>query len=388
MDTPLIGRRYRLLDRLGVGGMATVWRARDERSRETVAVKRLHPHVVSDPAARARLEREAAALRTVDHPAIVRPRELVEDPEAPVLVMDLAAGRPLDQRIAQGPLLPGEAVAITTIVADALAAAHEQAIVHRDIKPSNILVDSHGAVHLVDFGIAALVDDPADALTVPAQLIGTLRYTPPERLAGEPATPRSDVWALGAVLYEMLTGRPAVAAGDPAGAVVASQTLPGDLDALPAGLAPIVARAMAPDPAARFADAAAFRDALTELEAPVDPDAATQAIAVPRLATGEDRDARPSPATGPVAVQRPGGAALVALALVIGVGALATGLAWNAGTRPLATAPLPGVPSPVSGGAVEATPESTEKAKPTAADGEKSKAKGEGKGKGHGRGPR
>ena len=92
--------------------MATVWRARDERTREIVALKRLHPHVVADATARARLEREAAALRAVDHPAIVRPRDLIDDPEEPALVMDFVAGRPLDERIAEGPLPTGEAIAI------------------------------------------------------------------------------------------------------------------------------------------------------------------------------------------------------------------------------------------------------------------------------------
>src|SRR5262245_9408678 len=140
MDGTLIARRYRLLDRHAVGGMATIWRARDERTREIVAIKRLHPHVVADPTARARLEREADAMRAVDHPAIVRPRDLIDDPDAPALVMDFVAGRSLDERIAEGPLPPDDAVAIAAAVADALAAAHDLGIVHRDIKPGNIVV--------------------------------------------------------------------------------------------------------------------------------------------------------------------------------------------------------------------------------------------------------
>ncbi len=232
MDDRLIAGRYRLLDRHGVGGMATVWRARDERTREIVALKRLHPHVVADATARARLEREAAALRAVDHPAIVRPRDLIDDPEEPALVMDFVAGRPLDERIAEGPLPGGEAVAVATIIADALATAHDQGIVHRDIKPANILIDDDGALHLVDFGIAAL-DGPADALTATSEMVGTLRYAAPERLAGEAASARSDVWALGAVLYEMLTGQPAVASVEPAGALAASRAAPAGLEQLP-----------------------------------------------------------------------------------------------------------------------------------------------------------
>ncbi len=206
MDQARIADRYTLLDRHATGGMATVWRARDEWTREIVAIKQLHPHVVADPVARARLEREAEALRAVDHPAIVHPRGLIDDPDAPSLVMDFVSGRPLSERIAEGPLPPEEAVAIAGVVADALAVAHDHGIVHRDIKPANILVDDDGAVHLVDFGIVALMDAPPDALTAASTMVGTLRYAAPERLAGGEISPRSDVWALGAVLYEMLTG--------------------------------------------------------------------------------------------------------------------------------------------------------------------------------------
>ena len=242
--------------------MATVWRARDEWTREIVAVKRLHPYVVADPAARARLEREAAAMRAVDHPAIVRPRELVEDPDAPSLVMDFVEGRPLDERIARGPLPPGEAIAIASVIADALAVAHDHGIVHRDIKPGNILVDDDGAVHLIDFGIAALMDPPDGDLTSASTMIGTLRYAAPERLLGDAVTPRTDVWALGAVLYEMLTGSPAVANADLSGALDASRAAPPSLDGLPPDLAPVVARAMSSDPADRYADAAELREAM------------------------------------------------------------------------------------------------------------------------------
>ncbi|MEP6638617.1 MAG: serine/threonine-protein kinase [Chloroflexota bacterium] len=275
------GGRYTLLDRHATGGMATVWRARDEWTREIVAIKRLHPYVVADPAARARLEREAEALRAVDHPAIVRPRELIDDPEQPALVMDFVAGRPLSERVADGPLPAEEAVAIAGVVADALSVAHDRGIVHRDIKPANILVDDDGAVHLVDFGIVALTDAPPDGLTAESTMVGTLRYAAPERLAGGEVTPRSDVWALGAVLFEMLTGRPAVAATDPAGALAASLAAPGDLDGLSPYLASVVAKAMASDPADRYPDAVALRDALAADGAQVDPDAQTAIVPLP-----------------------------------------------------------------------------------------------------------
>ncbi|MEO8437704.1 MAG: serine/threonine-protein kinase [Chloroflexota bacterium] len=302
MDEERLGGRYVLLDRHATGGMATVWRARDEWTREIVAIKRLHPHVVADPAARARLEREAEALRAVDHPAIVRPRELIDDPEQPALVMDFVAGRPLSERIAEGPMPAEEAVAIAGVVADALSAAHERGIVHRDIKPANILVDDDGAVHLVDFGIVALTDAPPDGLTAESTMVGTLRYAAPERLAGGEVTPRSDVWALGAVLFEMLTGRPAVAATDPTGALAASLAAPGDLEGLSPYLASVVTRAMAPDPADRYPDAVTLGDALAADGAAVDPDALTAVVPVP----GFPSDTAAAPAgTAPAAALAP-----------------------------------------------------------------------------------
>jgi serine/threonine-protein kinase len=278
MVNELIAGRYRLLERNGVGGMAAVWRARDERTGEQVALKQVHPHLVADPNARARLEREAEALRLVDHPAIARPRELVDDPEHPALVMDFVEGRSLADRIAEGPLPVEEAFAIAGTIADALAVAHSQGIVHRDIKPANILVEDNGTLHLIDFGIASLGTATPDGLTDASSMVGTLRYAAPERLAGEPASSRSDVWALGAVLYEMLTARPAVTGDDPAAVLAAGRTAGPDLADLPLGIRAVLARAMAVDPADRYRDAAAFRDAIDTLDAPVDPAAATAVI--------------------------------------------------------------------------------------------------------------
>jgi len=292
MDEAPIAGRYRLLDRHATGGLATVWRARDEWTGEIVAIKRLHPHVVADAAARARLAREAAALRAVDHLAIVRPRELIEDVEAPSLVMDFVAGRSLSELIAAGPLVPEEAAAIAGVIADALAVVHDHGIVHRDIKPANILIGDDGSVHLVDFGIAALLDTAPDDLTAASTMVGTLRYAAPERLAGGDVSARSDVWALGAVLYEMLTGRPAVSNDDPASALAASRAAPPSLAGLPAGLAAVVARAMTPEPADRYPDAIAMRDALALQDVRGDPDGLTTVMPIPVIASADPRFAR------------------------------------------------------------------------------------------------
>ncbi len=364
MDQSRIADRYTLLDRHATGGMATVWRARDEWTREIVAIKQLHPHVVADPVARARLEREAEALRTVDHPAIVRPRGLIDDPDAPSLVMDFVSGRPLSERIAEGPLPPDEAVAIAGIVADALAVAHDHGIVHRDIKPANILVDDDGAVHLVDFGIAALMDAPPDGLTADSTMVGTLRYAAPERLAGGDVSPRSDVWALGAVLYEMLTGVPAVTASDPVGALAASQAAPATLEGVPPYLASVIGRAMATDPEDRYPDAVALRDALAADGAPVDPNAMTAVVPIVGMATAAEgplpAEATPLPPVGRVDApsrrrgsMRPGilTAGLVLAAVVLfalaGTSLLAggteggTGSGAAASTQPIASQPAP-----------------------------------------------
>jgi len=363
MDQDLIAGRYRLLDRHATGGMATIWRARDEWTREIVAVKRLHPYVVADPAARTRLEREATAMLAVDHPALVRPRELVEDPDAPSLVMDFVEGKPLDERIAAGPLPPGEAIAIASVIADALAVAHDHGIVHRDIKPANILVADDGTVHLVDFGIAALLDPQDGDLTSASTMVGTLRYAAPERLLGDAVTPRTDVWALGAVLYEMLTGLPAVAHADLSGALDASRAAPPSLDGLPPSLAVVVSRAMATETADRYADAAELREAMLAAVAPPDPDAVTATLPVlapgppdmspddstlpPVVAASAAIAGRPSPAVrrrGPLALVLAGLLGLAALALVLGSslpartrGPIDTGRSSAAPSVPVAT---------------------------------------------------
>jgi serine/threonine-protein kinase len=377
MDQELIAGRYRLLDRHAIGGMATIWRARDEWTREIVAVKRLHPYVVADPVARARLEREAAALRTVDHPAIVRPRELIEDPDAPSLVMDFVAGQPLDERIAGGPLPPEEAIAIATVIADALAVAHDHGIVHRDIKPANIVVDDDGAVHLVDFGIAALMDVAEDGLTAPSTMIGTLRYAAPERLAGDAVTPRTDVWALGAVLYEMLTGSPAVSNTDPAAALEASLAAPPPLDGLPPSLAAVVARAMSPDPADRYGDATELREGMLAAVARVDPEALTIEVSIPPPDPGVTRPVADDPLRPSAAgtSRRARRSIAVALAGLLGLAALVAlvGPGLLAGTA----RPIDAARSPATSTARPAVSPSA-RATPTEA--------GPGKGKGNGKG--
>jgi serine/threonine-protein kinase len=287
-----------------------------------VALKRLHPYLVADPTARARLLREAAVLQSVDHPAIVRPRELIADPDDPALVMEFAQGRSIQQRIAEdGPFPPDEAVAIMGVVADALAVAHEAGILHRDVKPANILVEESGAVHLVDFGIASVAETDKMALTATQTVVGTLRYTAPERLAGEPASPRSDVWALGAVLHEMLTGEPAIAGTDPGTVGHAVNGAAPGLDEAPPAVAAVVRLALSPEPANRYPNAGAFRDALSRLDAGADQDAPTALIPIVAAspATARPVAARLSPVDRLASVFF-GGVLLVALAAAVALG--------------------------------------------------------------------
>jgi serine/threonine-protein kinase len=201
--------RYLLQDRIALGGSAEVWRARDEELDRPVAVKLLHPHLVPDETARRRLAEEGRLAASLAHPGIVKVYDVRPDGETPALVMELIEGESLNVRLARdGPLAPTAAAGLGADVADALAEAHRHGIIHRDVKPSNILIDGEGRAHLADFGIAHSLAATAERLTLTGTVVGTLAYLSPEQLAGEEVGPRSDLFGLGAVMFEMLTGRP------------------------------------------------------------------------------------------------------------------------------------------------------------------------------------
>ena len=263
--TVLFGR-YRLVEPLGSGGSAQVWRAVDKRTGDVVALKRLHPLVFADQAGRERLLREFRALRDLDEPHIVRVRDLELTADDGALILDYVAGSSLAARLADGPRLStAEAVAIALDVAAALAAAHEAGIVHRDVTPGNILLDPDDGARLTDFGIAlgAAGTNGEPALTATGELVGTLRYLAPEQLRGAPATPASDVHALAAVTYEMLAGRQAYAAASPVALVEAQARGVDPIPSVPPALDAAVRRGLATDPADRPADAAAFAAEIT-----------------------------------------------------------------------------------------------------------------------------
>ena len=223
-----------LLESIGRGGMGEVWRGRHHRLGRDVAVKYIAEELLGRPGFVGRFLREARLLARVRHPGVVAVFDAGEEDGVPFLVMELIEGGPLTARL---PLPVGEALRVVIAAAEALAAAHEVGVVHRDVKPDNLLVEPGGRVVLVDFSIAT---DPAEGpgtLTRAGGVLGTPAFLPPEVLAGAVADARADVYALGGVLVQALTGAPPV----------------GTLPELPAGLGPLVRRAMAPH-AERFPD--------------------------------------------------------------------------------------------------------------------------------------
>jgi serine/threonine protein kinase len=196
--------RFRAVRRIDAGGMGEVWEADDTLLGRRVAIKVLAQELADDPVAVRRFRREARATAKLDHPNVIRVFDFV-DGEAPFLVLELLEGQTLADRLAQdGALLPLEAARIAAAVADGLDAAHRAGIIHRDIKPGNIMLTAGGGVKVMDFGIAAAWEAHS---TTGQQLLTTAAYAPPERIAGGRASPAGDLYSLGVVLYEMLTGR-------------------------------------------------------------------------------------------------------------------------------------------------------------------------------------
>ncbi|MFF1507290.1 serine/threonine-protein kinase [Streptomyces sp. NPDC058326] len=204
----LVADRYRLHVCIGRGGMGEVWQATDEVLGRSVAVKLMLAQS-TDPSAGDRFRLEAQTAARLSHPHVVGVFDFGTWDGKLFLVMELVEGDSLAGNASDPLVLPAERVAVVAAHAAAgLAAAHRQGVVHRDIKPGNLLVDTDGTVKLADFGIARFVDDPSAALTTTGQIVGTGLYLAPERALGQPASPASDVYSLGCVLYQLLTGRP------------------------------------------------------------------------------------------------------------------------------------------------------------------------------------
>ncbi len=251
----ILGGRYRLIDVLGSGGMAVVWRARDEVLARTVAVKVLAGRYADEPQSRARIHSEArAAARLSPHPHIAQVYDYgehwAEGEPRPYVVMELVNGPSLQQRLMGGPLPPAATFRLCGEVASALAAAHSDGLVHRDIKPANVMVTTGGA-KVVDFGLAA-ASGPGEPEEV---LLGTPAYLAPERLIGGPVEPATDVYALGVLLYRMLSGEAPWTVDSTTQMLTAHVYIdPAPLPSLPdvpAAVAGLVDRSLRKDPAER-----------------------------------------------------------------------------------------------------------------------------------------
>jgi tRNA A-37 threonylcarbamoyl transferase component Bud32 len=336
-----LGGRYRLGDVVGRGAMGAVHVAHDMVLDRRVAAKVLHPHLADDPATRLRFEREAQLAAQLQHPHAVAVFDCGEQDDAPYLIMEFVDGETLADRLARGPLDVAMVRLIGVQLLEALAAAHRIGIVHRDVKPANILLSAHGGAKLADFGIATILESASR--TTAGLVVGTLAYLSPERLRGERATRQSDLYALGAVLYEALTNQKVHAAVAPVALLEAAlggaadvRILRPEVDPMLAG---VIARSLQADPAERFADAESMRSALdVTVLAPPDtsgPSSATSA-----------RGVTPAPTlvmpalVGPALVEaghKPRRRAVVwglAATAVLAAGGLAAGVAASRNDRP------------------------------------------------------
>ncbi|MFJ8536069.1 protein kinase [Streptomyces sp. NPDC093591] len=270
MNVPgdVVDGRFELVERLGSGGMGTVWRARDTVLHREVALKAVRSDPDTVGVMRERVLREARALARLSHPHVVTVHQIIDADPHPWIVMELVPGVSLQRRLDDGPLTPVEAARLGRQVLAALRAAHAAGIQHRDVKPANILLRPDGDAVLTDFGIAAL--QGTTALTVTGELVGSPEYMAPERIRGHDGDPAADLWSLGVVLYVCVEGvsplrRPTTLATL---AAVLDAPLPAPTRSGP--LTPVLDALLVRDPAAR-PDAARLDAMLTQVEAGATP---------------------------------------------------------------------------------------------------------------------
>ena len=270
---------YEITAQIGEGGMGEVYRATDTNLKRSVAIKVLPESVAGDAERLARFQREAEVLAALNHPNIAAIYGLEKSEGTTALVMELVEGPTLADRIAQGAIPVDEALPIAKQIAEALEAAHEQGIIHRDLKPANIKLRPDGVVKVLDFGLAkALEPTGSDALTsqsptitTPAMtqagmILGTAAYMSPEQAKGRTVDKRSDVWAFGAVLYEMLSGKRAFAGRDVSEVLASVLAREPDWTLLPTGMSPVlgtyIRRCLHKDLKQRIGDVQSLRLAL------------------------------------------------------------------------------------------------------------------------------
>jgi serine/threonine protein kinase len=290
----VLAGRYRLRRLIAKGGMAEVWDAVDDILGRPVAVKILHPHLAADESFRERFRREAIAAARLAHPNVVATFDTGTDEGTTFIIMELVEGSTLRQILNEsGPMAPARVVHVGAQVADALHYAHRAGVVHRDVKPANILICPDGRVKVADFGIAKAVEEsepdrpsPSEALTGTGSIIGTAQYLAPEQVDGRAVDGRTDVYALGVVLYEMVCGRPPFTGEtDMAVAlkhITTNPPAPGVVRAgVPRALEELVLRAMAKAPEHRYQSADELRLALLSID--LRAGEATAVVAAPPL---------------------------------------------------------------------------------------------------------
>jgi serine/threonine-protein kinase len=363
MSGRMLGGRYELGASLGAGGMATVWQATDRLLGRQVAVKVLREQYAADPSFLARFQREARHAASVSDPRLVTVFDSGVDPGAPYIVMELVSGHTLRHVLDQaGALAAGQALSIAAEMCAALEAAHAAGLIHRDIKPANVLLTGSGQVKILDFGIARMAHSAG--LTQTGTLIGTAQYLSPEQGAGQSVGPAADLYAVGCVLYEMLTGAPPFTADSPAGLVyrhVHDQPAPPSArrPGLPQPVDDVVLRLLAKNPSERPASAAAARAGLL---AAISPGPAAPPGG--QATTPEGRAlTRTLPVTAP-----PGRPPRTWRQLLIPAAAAAAGAAVALLAVTLTSHPAPvaaGPPTPTPSAAAHHTPAAKPKASPT-----------------------
>jgi eukaryotic-like serine/threonine-protein kinase len=272
-DRSHLAERYHLEEPIASGGAAIVWRAFDENLARSVAIKLLHPHHATDPTVVERFERESRAAAQLNHPNAVRIYDTGRDDDLVYLVMEHVDGPSLRELLKErGPLEPVAVAALGEQVAAALGEAHAHGLVHRDVKPANILLASDGTVKVTDFGIAKALSGSEATLTTPGTVVGTAAYVAPEQLQDTGVDARADIYALGVVLYECLTGRPAFSGDTPTAtaAMRLSHELlpPRQIRAdVPRALDEVITRATRRDRDSRYADGSSMAAALAPLVA-------------------------------------------------------------------------------------------------------------------------
>jgi serine/threonine-protein kinase len=284
---------YAITAPLGKGGMGEVWRATDTRLQRDVAIKVLPAEVTGDTARLARFEREAQLLAALNHPNIAAIHGLEEADGKPFLVLELVPGEDLSERLRRGPLPVDEAIEVARQVAEALEEAHERGVVHRDLKPANVKLTPDGKVKVLDFGLAKAWTSEAASGSAPdlsqsptlahtgtaaGMILGTAAYMSPEQARGKSVDKRSDVWAFGVLLHELLTGRPLFSGETVSDVLAAVLTREPDWAALPAatpaGVRRLLQRCLERDPRRRLRDIGEARIALST---PVEPPAPVEA---------------------------------------------------------------------------------------------------------------